>query len=97
MNTRPDWSEHYKSALVFPLRYANPQGTTRFDTFAFLAIDSKEIGAFPGMPEIFEYIGDRDVYHHVLRSSSIFQAGAAIADTLSMFLRPICIQYPDNK
>jgi LmbE family N-acetylglucosaminyl deacetylase len=96
-NTRTDWQKHYKSALVFPLRYTSPQSVSLFETFGFLALDSKKIGAFKGMPEIFEHIEDKDVYQDKARNCAMFQAGAAIADILSMFLRPICIREPQNK
>jgi hypothetical protein len=49
------------------------------------------------MPEIFEHVREKDVYHDKARKCVMFQAGAAIADTLSMFLRPICIREPQNK
>lgn len=61
---------------------------TQFDTFGFLALDSKKLSAFDGMPEIFEHITERSVYHDKARLCAAYQAGAAIADTLSMFLRP---------
>lgn len=91
-NSRRNWQKYYKSTLVFPLRYVNRRGTTHFDTFAFLALDSKKEGAFKGMPEIFEHVRERDVFHDKARNCAMFQAGAAIADSLSMFLRPICIR-----
>jgi len=96
-NSRPDWQKHYKSVLVFPLRYTNRRGTTHFDTFGFLALDSKKVGAFKRMPDIFEHIREKDVYHDKARICTMYQAGAAIADTLSMFLRPICIREPQNR
>lgn len=92
-NTRLDWKDHYKSVLVFPLRYTNHRGITKFDTFGFLAFDSKKADAFTGMPEIFEHISEKDVYQDEARKCAMFQAGAAIADTLSMFLRPIFIRH----
>jgi LmbE family N-acetylglucosaminyl deacetylase len=95
-NTRPDWLEHYRSVLVFPLRYANRRSTTNFDTFGFFALDSKKANAFAGMPDIFEYIEDRDVYHDRARKCAMFQAGAAIADNLSMFLRPVFLNYAQS-
>jgi hypothetical protein len=75
----------------------NKRGSTHFDTFGFLALDSKKVDAFTGMPEIFEHVNDRDVYHDMARKSAMFQTGAIIADTLSMFLRPICTGEPQNK
>jgi LmbE family N-acetylglucosaminyl deacetylase len=95
--TRLDWQEHYKSVLVFPLRYTNPRGVTFFDTFGFLAWDSPKVDAFQGTPEIFEHIHNRDVYHDKARKCAMYQTGAAIADTLSMLLRPICICEPQNR
>jgi LmbE family N-acetylglucosaminyl deacetylase len=85
-NTRIDWQNHYKSVMVFPLRCR--RSVTQFDTFGFLALDSRKTDAFQGMPEIFEHLSEKDEYHDKARLCTAYQAGAVIADTLSMFLRP---------
>jgi hypothetical protein len=84
---RPKWQAYYKSVVAFPLYYPNAQDHTRFDTVGFLVFDGVKAGAFPGLPDIFEYRTDWGVYHDRLLSNTIFHFGAATAACLMMALR----------
>jgi len=57
----------------------------------FLAFDSPNKKAFDNVPDIYDYkddLGKRAEYFSLLSNTTVFQVGAVIADTLSMFLRP---------
>lgn len=89
--TRDDWSNYYRSTLVFPLQYRDRLNNAQFKTFGFLAFDSPKRNAFPGLPDAFDArlgAAERAAYHRRLAESSAFHLGSIIADTLAVFLRP---------
>ena len=84
-NGRGNWSEFYQSKLIFPIRYIARPG--EYEVIGFLEFDSKK-GAFVGMPNAYDYVRKANEYRTELENSAIFHAGAIIADTLSLCLRP---------
>ncbi|MEW8089088.1 MAG: hypothetical protein AB2784_05620 [Candidatus Thiodiazotropha endolucinida] len=93
--TRDAWPTYYRSALVYPLRYIRKTDRRHFNV-GFLAFDSPKKDAFRNIPDIFEYRNSgelRSEYHDELNKSAIFHTGAAIADTLSMVMRPFYEQH----
>lgn len=96
-NTRQDWSNFYRSTLVFPLRYARLiDGQRCFDIIGFLAFDSPRKKAFPELCDIFKYrdsAEQRAEYQDILDTTAPFHLGAVMADTLSTFLRPAYDKY----
>lgn len=83
---RPQWSTYYRSALVYPLRYTQKCDGSKMAYIGFLAFDSHRIGAFSGMPNIFDHIDRPAEYIGLLQASPIFHLGALFADTLGTFL-----------
>lgn len=93
-NSRLNWQDYYYSTLVFPLNYIYYTNTGKkgYRTIGFLAFDSLNKDAFRGMPDVFDYRNDptkRVEYRNLLKKKSVFHLGSTIADTLSMFLRPV--------
>lgn len=87
--SREDWREHYRSTLVYPLRFVRDPAQRRFGTIGFLAFYSQQAGVFPGLPSIFEHNLSFDDYFARLSASTVFQVGACMNDTLSTFLSPV--------
>lgn len=88
--SRDSWPTYYKSVLVYPLRYFR-KTDRKHTTIGFLAFDSPNKNAFTKIPDIFKYKdtgSDWGEYHDRLNNSATFHIGAAIADTLSIVMRP---------
>ncbi len=93
---RTDWQQYYKSVLVYPLMYRADADEKDPTVFGFLGFDSQKRGAFQGLPDIFDY-RDPDQwgkFHDVISTKAAYHLGAAMADTLSVFLRPYYQQEP---
>jgi hypothetical protein len=90
--SRDRWQDYYRSTLVFPLRYlSQANGERKYNVIGFLAFDSPNKNAFARVPDIFDYRDRPDKiadYNTKLSAAAVFQIGAVMADTLSMFLRP---------
>lgn len=86
--SRTNWEEHYRSTLVFPLRYLTDPVNNKFTTIGFLSFYSLRKDAFYSLPDIFDYTHEWDGYHSLLSENAVFQLGACLSDTLSTFLRP---------
>jgi hypothetical protein len=86
-NGRDRWDQFYESKLIFPLRYMNRRDPSAYETIGFLEFDSKK-GAFIGMPNAYDFVKKANEYRTEAENNAIFHAGAIIADTLSMCLRP---------
>jgi len=84
---RETWARYYRSTLVFPLRYISANSGMAYENIGFLAFDSPRVGAFAGLPDIFEYRDRLTEYQDLLENSSVFHLGAILADTLSALLR----------
>lgn len=92
--SRPNWNDYWRSTSVFPLRYRTPDESHR--VFGFLTFDSHKIGAFRGMPNIFEYHNSADSekkakseYDRLLAYRSAYHVGGILADSLSSVFFPI--------
>jgi hypothetical protein len=83
---RKNWSNYYKSTVVFPLRYAKSVDGSTLGNVGFLAFDSPKTNVFAGLPNIFKYREQPGDYSAVLHSSPIFHLGAIFSDTLGTFL-----------
>jgi hypothetical protein len=83
---RTGWQSYYKSAVVFPLRYAKTIDGSTLGNIGFLAFDSPQINAFAGLPNIFKYRERPGDYSVGLHSSPIFHLGAIFSDALGTFL-----------
>jgi hypothetical protein len=86
--SRDNWQNFYASALVFPIRYPTSEDGLEFATVGFIAFDSPNVGAFRGMPSIFDYENKPAQYREKLEDSAVFHVGSIIADALGSFLRP---------
>lgn len=91
-NSRKNWSEYYRSVLVFPVQYLSysDSGRPKKNLIGFLAFDSPQKNAFYNVPDIFDYKDNsekRAKYNNLLSESTAFQVGAVISDTLGVFLR----------
>lgn len=91
--SRKDWSHSYNSTLAFPLRFLTQPAKNKYKTFGFVVFYSKRKNVFQGFPDIFEYVDQWDKYHTLLSENAAFQLGAALADMLSIALRPIYAQH----
>jgi len=100
-NSRANWRNYYRSALVFPIRYmTHEEGQAVFNVMGFLAFDAPNKRAFDNVPDIYDYkddLGKRAEYFSLLSNTTVFQVGAVIADTLSMFLRPAYANHSKKK
>lgn len=85
--SRNKWEEHYKSTMVFPLRYLVDPSQKEFYTIGFLCFYSNKKNVFVGMPNIFDHIYTYDTYIGKLAENTAFQIGACMTDILSTFLR----------
>lgn len=87
---RQNWARYYKSALVYPLVYRQCANRETKVIFGLLCFDSPRKKAFLGVPDIFNFSSESGWtdYRIKLMNSAPFHAGAILADTLSVFLRP---------
>ncbi len=83
---RRNWQNYYRSALVFPVRYAKNTEGTELVNLGFIAFDSPTQGVFRGLPDIFNYQSNIAEYQERLQQSAIFHLGAILADSLGTFL-----------
>lgn len=88
--SRENWNDHYRSTLVFPIRYMKDPRTRYCEISGFLAFDSLVKNAFGKLPNIFDYKEDPNKYHSDMSTKTLFHAGALLADTLSVFFEPEC-------
>ena len=91
--SRPDWDKHFRSTLVFPLRYK--RGWDReFSILGFLTFDSLKTNIFSKIPDTFDYMESPDDYDRTLRQSFIYHTGGIMADTLAT---TFALQKPKNE
>ena len=88
--TRANWEQHYRSTLVFPIFHLEDINTRNRKISGFLTFDSPQKNAFGKLPDVFSYVTRRDEYHTKIAQFSSFHLGALLADTLSIFLEPVC-------
>lgn len=93
---RAQWAQYYRSALVFPIRYPKNVQANEFGHIGFLAFDSMKVGAFRGLPDIFQYRDDPTAYRQLLEATTPFHIGSIMADTLGACLRPIYERRQDD-
>jgi len=79
-NSRDNWSNFYRSTIVFPLRYRENH---EIKIIGFLTFDSNQIGAFGNIPDIFDYKDNPSAYEEKLSYSSVYHIGGIFADTLA--------------
>jgi hypothetical protein len=80
VNSRTNWPDFYKAALVFPLRWNKSRKST-IEVKGFLSFDSLIPEYFPGIPCIYEceYID----YFRELINSVAYHTGGIMADVLA--------------
>jgi hypothetical protein len=88
--TRKEWQDYYRSTLVFPIRYMVNLNSRSCEITGFLAFDSLMKNAFGNLPDAFQYLENDVEYHTLLWKNTQFHLGAILADTLSVFLKPMC-------
>lgn len=94
---RINWQRYYKSTLAFPIRYPIDSQGVEFDYIGFLAFDSPKVGAFRGLPDIFDYRDRPTEYRDSLEASTAFHIGAMFADILGTFLRGAYEQHAEKR
>lgn len=71
---------------VFPMQYARNEIGDSFANVGFLCFDSPQVGAFLGLPEIFDF-NEPATYHDSLERYMHFHIGALCADLLGSVFR----------
>jgi len=85
---RIDWATWYKSTLALPLRFRDPDNNDLHKILGFLTFDMPTTGEFAGVPDIYD-VGDFHKYQELSGASVIINVAGAMADTLTVLLRPV--------